>query len=231
MLLWYANISIAVARPGRNSQIRPVNVPFEESGSPCSAAEKGSMTREKNTEVTIHLNNLHGLFAQPVIDPFSKKALCISGIELIKSELTSTTWGSEAIERAIIFLPKECIEPGLAQKITDALRRYCQFKAQQNRRAMVALRRQALIALLLGLLFLVCGLFLSQLLVRGTLLPPVINALFSDGFVIAFWVILWRPVDFFLFELWPFWREDRIYKRIMTMKITVAEEPAIASEQ
>jgi len=26
-------------------------------------------------------------------------------------------------------------------------------------------------------------------------------------------------------------REDRIYKRIMTMKITVAEEPAIASEQ
>ena len=41
MLLWYANISIAVARPWRNSQIRPVNVPFEESGSPCSAAEKG----------------------------------------------------------------------------------------------------------------------------------------------------------------------------------------------
>jgi hypothetical protein len=31
VLLWYANISITVARPWRNSQIRPVNVPFEES--------------------------------------------------------------------------------------------------------------------------------------------------------------------------------------------------------
>lgn len=43
MLLWYANISIAVARPWRNSQIRPVNVPFEESGSPCSAAERDKL--------------------------------------------------------------------------------------------------------------------------------------------------------------------------------------------
>jgi hypothetical protein len=114
--------------------------------------------------------------------------------------------------------------------MTDALRRYCQFKAQQNRRAMIDLRRQACITLLFGLLFLVCGLFLSQWLVRETF-PPVLNALFSDGFVIAFWVILWRPVDFFLFELWPFWRDDRIYKHIMTMEITVAEEPATASEQ
>ena len=96
---------------------------------------------------------------------------------------------------------------------------------------MVLLRRQALIALLLGLLFLVCGLLLSPLLMRETLLPPVLNTLFSDGFVIAFWVILWRPVDFFLFELWPFWRNDRMYKHIMTMEITMAEEPTSASEQ
>jgi hypothetical protein len=80
------------------------------------------------------------------------------------------------------------------------------------------------IALLLGILFLVCGLFLSQFLVKMTFLPPVLNALFSDGFVIAFWVILWHPVDFFLFELWPFWREERIYKQIIEMEIIVVEE-------
>jgi hypothetical protein len=189
------------------------------------------MVREKKTEVMIHLNNIQDMFAQPVIDPFSEKAPWISGIEFIRNELTSPAWRLETIESVMIFLPKGRIEPGIAQKITAALHRFCQFKIQQNRRAMVALRRQALIALLLGLLFLICGLLLSQLPMRETLLPPVLNALFSDGFVIAFWVILWRPVDFFLFELWPFWREDRIYKRIMTMKITVAEERAIASEQ
>ena len=80
-------------------------------------------------------------------------------------------------------------------------------------------------ALLLGTLFLVSGLFLSQFLERVTFLPTFLSTLFSDGFVIAFWVILWRPVDFFLFELWPYWREDRIYKHMMTMEIDVAEEP------
>ena len=80
-------------------------------------------------------------------------------------------------------------------------------------------------ALLLGILFLSSGLLLSQFLDKVIALPSLLSALFSDGFVIAFWVILWRPVDFFLFEIWPFWREDRVYKLMMTMEIEVAEEP------
>src|SRR5258708_7703371 len=41
VLLWYANVSIAVARPARNSQIRSEDGPFEETGWPCSVAGKG----------------------------------------------------------------------------------------------------------------------------------------------------------------------------------------------
>ena len=89
---------------------------------------------------------------------------------------------------------------------------------------MTASRRQALVALVLGILFLISGLFVSQFLGRFTFVPPFLNALFSDGFVIAFWVILWRPIDFFLFDLWPYWREDRIYTRLMRMEITIVEE-------
>lgn len=182
------------------------------------------MTRNKYSQITIHLDNIHDLFTQPTEDPFSKKANFISGIESIKSELTSTSWEREAMMRITIFLPKESIEPGLVRKTTDAMQRYCQFKVRQNKRAMVALRRQAFIALLLGTMFLVSGLFLSQFLEKVTFWPPFLSALFSDGFIIAFWVILWRPIDFFLFELWPYWKEDQIYKHIMTMEINVAEE-------
>jgi hypothetical protein len=182
------------------------------------------MAKYQYSEITIHLDNIHDLFKQPAEDPFSK-ANFISGIELIKSGLTSTILKSQERLKATIFLPKESIEPGLSEKTTNAVRRYCQFKVLRNKRAMTSLRRQALMALLLGILFLVSGLLLSQFLERVTFLPPFLSALFSDGFVIAFWVILWRPVDFFLFELWPFWREDRVYKHMMTMEINVAEEP------
>ena len=89
---------------------------------------------------------------------------------------------------------------------------------------MAAFRREALTALLIGILFLAGGLFLSQFVDRMTFLPPFLNAFLSDGFNIAFWVILWRPVDFFLFELWPFWRENRIYKKVMQIEIVVSPE-------
>ena len=182
------------------------------------------MTREKNSEIMLHLDSIHDLFIQPVEDPFSKKANFVSGIELMKSELVSAPLGLEARITATIFLPKESLELGLAGKITDALQRYSQFKVQQNEDAMAVFRREALTALLIGVLFLVSGLFLSQYLQGVTLSPPFLSAFLSDGFNIAFWVILWRPVDFFLFELWPFWRENRIYKAIMRMKIIVSEE-------
>ena len=145
-------------------------------------------------------------------------------IEIIKSELTSKSLGLDARVRTTIFLSTGNFELKLVNKTHDALQRYCQFKVQQNKRTMVALRRQALFALLLGILFLVSGLFLSQFLDKVTFLPSFLSALFGDGFVIAFWVILWRPIDFFLFELWPFWREDRMYKRMMMMEIHVVEE-------
>ena len=182
------------------------------------------MTREKYSEITIHLDNVHDLFTTPTGDPFSAKANFVSGIELIKNEFKSRSWGLEERTRTTIFLPKESIEPNLAEKTKIALQRYCQFKVRQNKLAMTTLRRQALMALLVGVLFLVGGLYLTPFLGRVTALPPFLSAFISNGFDIAFWVILWRPVDFFLFELWPGWIEGRIYKNIMKMEINVSEE-------
>lgn len=182
------------------------------------------MTREKYDEIMIHLNNIHDLFTAPVEDPFSEKASFVSGIELIKSDLKSRSLWLRARTRTTIFLPKECIEPNLADKTKGALKRYCQFKIRQSRYTMAALRRGALQALLIGILFLLSGLYLSQFLVRVAFVSPFLTTLFGDGFDIAFWVILWRPVDFFLFDLWPYWREGRMYKHIMEMEIIIAEE-------
>ena len=180
------------------------------------------MLKEKYVEIALHLDNMHDLFAQPVEDPFSERANFVSGIELIKSELRSAPAGLQA--RTTIFLPKESIVADSARKITGAIQRYCRFKVRQNEDTMAAFRREAFTALLIGILFLAGGLLLSQFLDQVTFLPPFFNAFLSDGFNIAFWVILWRPIDFFLFELWPFWRENRIYKTIMHMQIIVAED-------
>jgi hypothetical protein len=180
------------------------------------------MIKQKNFEITLHLDTMRDLFAQPTEDFFSQRANFVSGIELIKSQLRSAPAGLQA--KATIFLPKKSIEPDSARKIADALQRYCQFKLWQNAYTMAAFRREAFTALLIGIVFLAGGLLLSQFLDQITFLPPFFSAFLSDGFNIAFWVILWRPVDFFLFELWPFWREKRLYRTIMHMQIAVCED-------
>jgi hypothetical protein len=181
------------------------------------------MTRENYYDITLHFENIHDMFTAPTGDPFSEKVRFVSGVDFIKSELKPKLLRRGTKIRATIFLPKENIEPDLADKTEDALKRYCQFKIKQNENALAALEWDALRALLVGILFLASGLFLSEFLGGVTFLPRFLSTLLSDGFDIAFWVILWRPVDFFLFDLSTYRREDRIYRQMMQMEIIVSE--------
>lgn len=182
------------------------------------------MTGEHDYEITVHLDNIQDLFAAPAADPFSENLRFVSGIEFIKNELKPEMLKPGARTRATIFLPKDAIESDLAGRIKDALNRYCQFRIRQNKKIIVALRRDALKALFFGILFLACGDFLSALLAGTTFLPRFIDTLLSDGFNIAFWVMLWRPVDFFLFDLSAYGRENKIYQWMMKMEIVVSKE-------
>src|SRR5450759_5027352 len=101
------------------------------------------MTGEKYFEITIHLDNIHDLFIQPVQDTFSNRASFVSGIEVIRGELASASWRLATRTRTTIFLPEASIEPGLTYKSTVALQRYCQYKLQQNEDTRAAFRREA----------------------------------------------------------------------------------------
>lgn len=179
------------------------------------------MRREKYYEIAIHLDNIHDLFTIPTGDPFSERVRFVSGIEFIMSEFKPQLLRREARTRTTIFLPEVSIEPELARKTRDALIRYSQFKIRQNKHMIAALQRDALKSLLVGILVLTTGLFLVE---ETTFLPHFFSALLSYGLDIAFWVLLWRPVDFFLFDLSTYRREGKIYQRLMDMEIIISQE-------
>ena len=191
---------------------------------PSILSKSENMKRsEPYQEIVSHLENLSELFTIPTPDPFSAQVRFVPEIETIKATLARNPLDQRRKARITIFLPKDCMKPDLAKQIHEAIRRYCLFKSQQNHYGMTALRRDALQALLVGILFLAGGLFFSGSIGRIVVLPPFFQLLFSDGFDIAFWVILWRPVDFFLFEASAFWREDRLNKRLMEMEVVVSD--------
>lgn len=180
------------------------------------------MATEQYRDIAVHLNNIHDLFVVATEDPFVEKINFVPGIEIIKTQLRSRR--SRLRTRTTIFLPRQSMEPDLAEKTRMAVQRFCRFKLQENKNIMRILRNQASRALIAGILFLTMGLLLANFLTSITFIPTLIITLLSDGFDIAFWVILWRPVDFFLFDLPGYKDEEQIYIQLMGMEIVIAEE-------
>ncbi|GCE27831.1 hypothetical protein KDA_33150 [Dictyobacter alpinus] len=179
------------------------------------------MAELKVHDIVVHLNDIHELFVLPQQDPFSAQVRFLSGIDVIKSQVKPQMLRQADRTRIVIVLPAKCNEADLVGKIKSALRRYCEFKIWQNHEASTTLKQDSLRALVVGTLFMGIGLFLLSYL---EVLPVFLSTFLNDGFNVAFWVILWRPVDFLLFDLTTTLRENRIYKHIAQMDVVVRFE-------
>jgi hypothetical protein len=51
--------------------------------------------------------------------------------------------------------------------------------------------------------------------------PGSFGDVFTQGLTIVGWVSLWRPVEIFLYEWWPLWRDVRLYDYILHMDIVL----------
>lgn len=181
------------------------------------------MANEHYRDIVLHLNTLQELFVVPAPDPLSERIPFVTGIETIQTAMRSRPGRQPT--RATIFLPRESIEPNTTERAHMAIGRFCRFKIQQNKNLMHTLTIQALKALLAGVVVLILGLLLTDLLQNTPLASSFLKTLFGDGFDIAFWVILWRPVDFFLFDLGTYRKDTRVYTQLMQMEIDIAPEP------
>ncbi|GHO84648.1 hypothetical protein [Dictyobacter formicarum] len=177
--------------------------------------------REKVDEIILHLNSIQDLFILPQPDPFVETVRFVPAIEIVKSRCQLSGLWRKMRTRVIIFLPAQHIEADLERKTQAAVQRYCAFQIWRNNNSVSMLKQDALRALIIGILFLAGGLFLLS---NVNALPTFLGTFLSDGFNVAFWVILWRPVDFFLFDLSAFWREGRVYKQIMRAEFVIRPE-------
>jgi hypothetical protein len=166
--------------------------------------------QRKTHEIVLHLDHLSQLFAAPSGEPFSEEPYLVSGMEWILDELTPRALGRSARTKTTIVLPKGSLQADLAGKTSAAVKCYCQFKIRQKQHALVALRWEGVKSLQKGIVFLAICLFLSAFLSGTALLPGFLGTLFSNGLEIAGWVSLWRPIEIFLYEWWPYRRANQV---------------------
>ena len=183
------------------------------------------MSKEQFHDITVPLDDIQDLFADP--EPGSDRF--VSGMDSIYGEVRVYTRVHTPTHRykVTIELPREKISEGLLESTRAKIKRYCQFKAEQNRKDLRVLRLQgwdalrrsvwvALIAVVLG----IAATAFSQAGVN-TILQAVL--LFIAAFCVlgAGWVAVWMPFEYFLYDGWPFQQNMRIYTDMADAEIVI----------
>ena len=184
------------------------------------------MSDPVNRNVTIKLDDIGHLFTAPEFDPFSDQDAELLGQPALLYLLRKL--GPEHLKQGgplslTVQLPPEKVTLDLKARVEQALRRYCDVRIADDQAQLRIMRSNGLRSLpsaiiALGVCLTLSYLFLSNVL---TFLSPAMNELLGQGFGIVSWVVLWHPVEAFLYDPIPLRREISVLRFLATTAITI----------
>ncbi|MBM3534054.1 MAG: hypothetical protein FJX60_13570 [Alphaproteobacteria bacterium] len=121
--------------------------------------------------------------------------------------------------RLVLHLPKEVAAAENARGVGAAIRNYFAFQAQITARDLRLELRRGRDSLAIGLLFLGGCQLLRQLVLSFGEGP--MQTVLAEGFLIAGWVALWRPIEIYLYEWWPYRRRLQVYRRLAEIEVEI----------
>jgi hypothetical protein len=102
---------------------------------------------------------------------------------------------------------------------STAIRTFCRQRALENRSAVRAIRRAGRRAMCLALALLALAMGASLALTHFEPFPEIYNDLLSEAFVVAGWVVLWRPLELLFYEWYEPWRDAKGYERLAELSL------------
>jgi hypothetical protein len=102
------------------------------------------------------------------------------------------------------------------EDFVQALHSYFEHEVRSTDNELKYLFRQGRTSLAFGLSFLILCVFFAIKFFGDV---AVMSRIIHEGLIIIGWVALWKPINIFLYEWWPFLRKKRVYKLLSTIKI------------
>lgn len=97
-----------------------------------------------------------------------------------------------------------------------ALHHYFEHEERKTDNELKFLFRQGRTSFLFGLVFLFICIFIA---VRFAREQTVFSQVVYEGLIIMGWVALWKPINIFLYEWWPYLRKKRVYKILSSVPV------------
>jgi hypothetical protein len=181
--------------------------------------------RAASEELVVQVSEIRDLFVAPDSDPLAQHEGEVMGepaLLRVARRLMAARKMSGA-RKLVVMLPKDQIEPGLAERAQQALVRYCTLKLEDNDAQLCLLRREAGRLLLRGMLILLVCVGVSSVFRSETItfLPPLINSALGEGFNVIGWVMLWRPVETYFFNPIPIRTSSTVHRFLKSLQIEI----------
>jgi len=188
------------------------------------------MNQSTVKEISLSLDSVEHLFVAPQFNPFAEKEVELlgqSGLARVLKKMEPGSLRHGVKVRLTVLLPPTQITPDLPERVNKALLRYCQAQIEDNhlrikRTIWIGLRGFPFGLLFLGVCMGLSATFSSQVL---TFIPENLNNLLAEGLIVIGWIALWNPVSAFIYDWVPFWRENQVYRTMMTMDIRFQPSP------
>lgn len=127
--------------------------------------------------------------------------------------------GTDKALRLVLHLPAIHCASEDARTLPAAVANYFAGRARQTRIELRRLLQRGAMNLVIGLAFLVICLWL-----RRALAAAGGHEVLAEGLLIIGWVGLWRPVEIFLYDWWPMWRQQQRMAAIAGIEVVVVAE-------
>lgn len=166
--------------------------------------------------IELRLEMLRQLFNVFDPSPFHRKDLDRDAEDYIVGALREL---GPMSARLVLHLPAAEADTAEARGLGVAIRNYFAFQAQITARDLRLELRRGRDSLLIGLGFLGLCLLLRQLVLSAD--AGTAAGIVGEGLLIAGWVALWRPLEIYLYDWWPYRRRVRVYRRLAEIEVEI----------
>lgn len=172
--------------------------------------------------VELRLHDIKQLFDFMDPSPFRERYLDPQAEEFI------VNWAEELEPDAALVLNIHLEKPpgsghGEAA-IAEAVKNHFNYRAEQASWRLRGLLRQGFKNLGIGLTFLAACLITARFL-KGMDENTLLSIL-RESLIIGGWVAMWRPMEIFLYDIWPIRRSRKLYARLGCMQTRLVVPPA-----
>jgi hypothetical protein len=178
----------------------------------------------RDSEITIQLGSARELFEAPACDPLADTPLrLLSGMDELLNELGARRLRD--VTSIAIMLPTSELGAGVEDRLSHAVRSYCELRLRETENDLRAFREDAFRALGVGMTLFVAGIAVSAALTTSSE-PQLVKSFFGDGLALVIaWIGVWYPLDTLIHYTRPYRRRRKLLQALDQMEIVV--RPAV----